>query len=42
MALPEDIADSILFLVSDMARRVTGQSIVVDGGATTKFPFSLG
>jgi NAD(P)-dependent dehydrogenase (short-subunit alcohol dehydrogenase family) len=42
MALPEDIADAILFLVSDMARRVTGQSLVVDGGATTKFPYSAG
>ena len=41
MASPEDIAQSIFFLVSDMSRRVTGQSIVVDGGATTKFPFSL-
>ncbi len=41
MALPEDIAQSIYFLVSDMSSRVTGQSIVVDGGATTKFPFSL-
>lgn len=41
MALPQDIADAILFLVSDKARRVTGQSIVVDGGATTKFPFSV-
>ncbi|MEE3328318.1 MAG: SDR family NAD(P)-dependent oxidoreductase [Myxococcota bacterium] len=41
MALPEDIAHAIYFLVSDMSRRVTGQSIVVDGGATTKFPFSL-
>ena len=42
MALPEDIAGAILFLVSDLARRVTGQSIVVDGGSTTKFPFSVG
>jgi len=42
MALPEDIADAILFLISDMARRVTGQSLVVDGGATTKFPYSAG
>lgn len=42
MALPEDVAGSILFLVSDLARRVTGQSIVIDGGSTTKFPFSAG
>ena len=41
MALPEDIAHSIHFLVSDQSRRITGQSIIVDGGATTKFPFSL-
>ncbi len=41
MALPEDIAQSIHFLVSDMSRRITGQSIVVDGGATTRFPFPL-
>ena len=42
LALPEDIAQSIYFLVSDMSSRITGQSLVVDGGATTKFPFSLG
>jgi 3-oxoacyl-[acyl-carrier protein] reductase len=42
MALPEDIADAALFLVSDLAKRVTGQSLVVDGGATTRFPFDLG
>ncbi len=42
MALPEDIAGPILFLVSDLARMVTGQSLVVDGGSTTKFPYALG
>ena len=42
MALPEDIAGAALFLVSDLALRVTGQSIVVDGGISTKFPFDLG
>lgn len=42
MALPEDIADAALFLVSDLARRVTGQSLVVDGGTSTKFPYVLG
>ena len=29
---PEDIADVVLFLSSDLARYVTGQNIVVDGG----------
>ncbi|WP_258100419.1 SDR family NAD(P)-dependent oxidoreductase [Marinoscillum pacificum] len=29
---PEDIADSILFLLSSKARFITGQNIVVDGG----------
>ena len=31
---PEDVADVVLFLVSDLARFVTGQNIVVDGGMT--------
>jgi len=31
---PEDIADVICFLVSDEARYVTGQDIVIDGGLT--------
>jgi len=42
MALPEDIAGAILFMVSDLARRVTGQSLIVDGGSTTKFPYAVG
>lgn len=42
LALPEDIAGAILFLVSDLARRITGQALVVDGGATTKFPYASG
>ncbi len=42
MAQPEDVAGAILFLVSDLARRVTGQSLVVDGGSTTKFPYAMG
>jgi 3-oxoacyl-[acyl-carrier protein] reductase len=31
---PEDIADVVVFLCSDLARFVTGQNIVVDGGMT--------
>lgn len=42
MALPEDIAGAIAFLVSDLAVRITGQSLIVDGGSTTKFPYTLG
>lgn len=42
MALPDDIANAIAFLVSDLAQRITGQSLIVDGGSTTKFPYKLG
>jgi 3-oxoacyl-[acyl-carrier protein] reductase len=42
MALPEDIANAALFLVSPLAQRVTGQTLVVDGGTTARFPYSPG
>ena len=42
MAVPEDVAGACLFLCSDLARQITGQSLVVDGGATTRFPYDLG
>ena len=34
MAQPEDVAAMIVFLASKQARQITGQTIVVDGGAT--------
>jgi len=33
MVEPEDIADLVLFLVSDRASAITGQTIAVEGGA---------
>jgi NAD(P)-dependent dehydrogenase (short-subunit alcohol dehydrogenase family) len=37
----EDIAGAILFLSSSLARRVTGQTLIVDGGKTALFPWNL-
>ena len=34
LAQPSDIADAVLFLVSDKARHITMQNLYVDGGAT--------
>jgi 2,3-dihydro-2,3-dihydroxybenzoate dehydrogenase len=34
IAQPEDIAENVLFLLSDAARHVTMQALTVDGGAT--------
>lgn len=34
MAEPEDISDLVLFLLSDRARHITMENIVIDGGAT--------
>lgn len=42
VALPEDIANAAVFLVSDWSRRITGQALIVDGGQTTRFPYRLG
>lgn len=34
-----DIASALLFLVSDLASQITGQTLVVDGGVNAKFPY---
>ena len=34
IAMPQDIADAVMFLASDRASYVTGDEIVVDGGFT--------
>lgn len=36
LASPEDIADAVVFLVSDQARHVTMHDLYVDGGATLR------
>ena len=37
-AAVEDIATAALFLVSDEARHITGQSLIIDGGWTSVSP----
>jgi NAD(P)-dependent dehydrogenase (short-subunit alcohol dehydrogenase family) len=36
--VPEEIAGPLVFLVSDLAGFITGQTIVVDGGQRAAFP----
>ena len=36
----QDIANAVLFLVSDLAGFVTGESLVVDGGLSIELPGS--
>jgi 3-oxoacyl-[acyl-carrier protein] reductase len=39
MGETRDIAGTALFLLSDLSRHITGQTIVVDGGAMVLFPY---
>jgi NAD(P)-dependent dehydrogenase (short-subunit alcohol dehydrogenase family) len=41
VAQPADIAAALLFLISDLARYITGQTLVVDGGVGVKFPYPM-
>ena len=41
IADPDDVASAALFLSSALARKVTGHTLVVDGGTSTAFPFRL-
>lgn len=34
---PDDVADCVVFLASDLARYVTGAALLVDGGAFANF-----
>jgi NAD(P)-dependent dehydrogenase (short-subunit alcohol dehydrogenase family) len=42
LAEPRDVANCVVFLASDLARHVTGQSLVVDGGSTIRYPQPAG
>ena len=41
VAQPADIAAALLFLSSDLAGYVTGQTLAVDGGVGAKFPYPM-
>ena len=41
VALPEDIAAALLFMVTDLSGYVNGQTLVVDGGVSAKFPYPM-
>lgn len=38
---PQDVANGLLFLCSDLAARITGQTLVIDGGASVRSPWGF-
>lgn len=41
LTLPSDVASALAFLTSDLARTITGQVMIVDGGATNQYPYDM-
>jgi NAD(P)-dependent dehydrogenase (short-subunit alcohol dehydrogenase family) len=41
VAIPANIASALLFFTSDLAAYVNGQTLVVDGGVSAKFPYPM-
>ncbi len=37
IAEPVDVANAVVFLASDLARHITGASLVIDGGSTIRY-----
>lgn len=37
IADPRDVANAVVFLASDLARHITGESLVIDGGSTIRY-----
>lgn len=42
LTTPADIAAGITFLASDLAAAITGQTLVIDAGATSSYPYRMG
>lgn len=41
LTTPSDVAAGITFLASDLASAISGQTLIIDGGATTSYPYRM-